>query len=232
MKNKKIILFVLLLFTIVTSVKAQWTGIDKTFMLPKTASTIAKCGSIWYDTTYNAFMICADSIRQPINTTIFIQTENKTIENTTTETSQFGNGVGILTLPVNFLKVGKTIKFKVKGFVSAINAQTSTIRVLLDGDTLLSSTGLLPNGLDSSYVEAEFYITCRSVGVNGTVEASGRTLLVFSKGISTSYNRGFVSKVVTINTTQRNKIDYTYKWDNADVGNVLIITDAIVEVIY
>lgn len=75
-------------------------------------------------------------ITQTLESVIFSQTATRTITNTTTETSQFSTGVGTLTLPANFFKVGKTIRLMLRGYISTTGTPNATIRIKL-GSTVI-----------------------------------------------------------------------------------------------
>jgi hypothetical protein len=73
---------------------------------------------------------------------LFVQTALGTIiTDTITETSLIGSGVGSLSIPANFFKVGDSFVAKMCGYLSCANNETIHIRVKSDGITI-ADTGV------------------------------------------------------------------------------------------
>lgn len=164
--------------------------------------------------------------------TIYTQTADKTIANTTTETSMVGTGIGSLTLPANFLTVGKTIRIKMMGYLSGTNGDASTIKIKLGSTVILSAIATIPATVTGVLFELEFTMTCRASGATGTIIGEGHTIIAGGIGFSTSTTREMLlTAPVTINTTQSLTLDTTYQWGTARAGNTLTSTIFVAEVI-
>jgi hypothetical protein len=163
---------------------------------------------------------------------LFTQTADKTVGNTTTETSLFDGGVGSLVIPKNTLKVGDTVRMRLMGYVSGTNGDASTIKVKLGASELVSSTSNFPATVTGVFVEFLYEFTIRSIGSAGTVMGQGRTMFNASVGFGTSTVRGLqmTSGAVAIDTTKDNLVDITYTWGTARVENTITITNATVEI--
>lgn len=164
--------------------------------------------------------------------TMFVQTADKTIGNTTTETSIFDGGLGSRVLPAQSLKIGDTVRMRLMGYVSGTNGDASTIKVKVGASELVASTSNFPATVTGVFVEFLFEFTVRSIGSAGTVIGQGRSMFNASVGFGTPTVRGLqmVSGAVAIDTTKDNLVDITYTWGTARVGNTLTITNAIVEI--
>lgn len=156
---------------------------------------------------------------------IFTQTENKTITNTTQETSIFGSGVGSLTLPINFFTEGKSLSFTALGIVSALNGTESTIKVKIGGVELISSTSSYPSAATNVAFKIDLHLTYR----NGNLIGQGNTTFFAGQEFGTSTSRPLqMLAPVAITNAQENLIDITYKWTTASASNSLIFTNAII----
>ena len=60
---------------------------------------------------------------------IYRQTADKTVANTTTETSIIGTGVGTLPLPANFLIPGRTLRLTFEGVYSTVVVTGDTVTI-------------------------------------------------------------------------------------------------------
>ena len=160
----------------------------------------------------------------------FTQIADKTIGNTTTETSMFSTGVGSLNIPANSLVAGRTYRIKLKGYASGINGDTSTIKVKIGTTELVSSTGAWQTLTDIGFT-LEFDFTCRTTGATGTIAGNGYSLVSGGQGFSTVSMRALLAGTDTINTTASQDIDLTYQWSSANTGNTITITNASIEVL-
>lgn len=168
---------------------------------------------------------------------LFTATADKTVANTTTQTSLIGTGVGTLTLPANCLTAGRSVRIKLYGFYEARNnVDTLNFRAKL-GSTVVTSTLLTDLDLSGStnvYWELEAIITCRTVGVSGTVVGQIR-MLHFADDPSandTVFGTGnFTTNAVTVDTTGTLALDLTGEWSSAEVENTITSTNATVELL-
>jgi len=153
---------------------------------------------------------------------LFSQTaQGATVTNTTTETDILGTGVGSLTVPANFFKVGDAYHAKVGGTISAQNGDEITIRIK-DGATVLATTGLISlQAVTALAWEIEIDFTIRTIGVSGQIFTNGN----FAYNRNTGSLEGFVfSDVQTIDTTVINTLMVTAEWNQAKTQDI-IFTD-------
>lgn len=160
---------------------------------------------------------------------LFVQTADKTISNTVTETSIVGTGVGNLvttmTLPANYLISGKTLRIKAGGVYStpAIVSSSVLINIKIGGTVIatVTTTALLTSASNLKY-EGELLITCRSTGQTGSVITHGDIEyaigLAGQVAIDSLNNNG---NTTTIDTTIDNLIDITIQWDSATTTRIL-----------
>ena len=153
---------------------------------------------------------------------LFSQTaQGATVTNTTTETDILGTGVGSLTVPANFFKVGDAYHAKVGGTISAQNGDEITIRIK-DGATVLATTGLISlQAVTALAWEIEIDFTIRTIGVSGQIFTNGN----FAYNRNTGSLEGFVfSDVQKIDTTVINTLMVTAEWNQAKTQDI-IFTD-------
>lgn len=193
---------------------------------------VATNGYLWRDSTQKAIQTYTNSIEQTLAGCIFTQTADRTIADSTSETTMFGSGVGTLTLPANFFVAGKTIHVELRGHNSTIPAAGNlTFKVYLGATQIIASaTNAAGNGYTNRGWGIVFDITCRSTGASGTVFGQG--LVTRSSSSSTLDGWDMVAtSATTINTTGSLAINVTAQWSTADAGNTITCTNATVSVL-
>ena len=158
-------------------------------------------------------------------TLLFSQIVDKTVANTTTETSLLSAGRGSKTLPADTLKQGTVIRITLSGKLSDTGNPTLNIRLKLGG-TEVCSTGA--NNLDTSVTDVdwrtELHFVCRSTGASGTVQGGG----YFSHDNGSDF--GMVNaSTITVDTTAALDIDVTATWGTADAANTITCQEAPIE---
>lgn len=177
--------------------------------------------------------------RQALPGVIFTQTADKTVTNTTSETSIVGTGVGSLatamTLPANFFVAGKTVRLRIGGIYSTPIASTPSVLVKIKyGSTVIATvttTGLLA-GASGLEFDGEVAITCRTTGASGSVMVHGdieyATGLAGTISVDPLNNAGTAT---TIDTTAASLLDVTIIWDTATSTRIVKSTVCLVEVL-
>lgn len=159
---------------------------------------------------------------------VFIQTTNKTVANTVTETSLIDGGVGQLTIPANFFTVGKTLKFELLGFHSATSNPTLRVRVKIGSVTVCDSGAVSTANSTNDLVQLNAMITCRTTGVSGEVHGHG-----YWQELGSGFNNFQMvnTSPVVIDTTATNTFDITVEWGTASASNTITSTNVIIWVI-
>ncbi len=157
---------------------------------------------------------------------LFTQTADVTVGDSGAELTLLGAGVGTLTLFSDFFKVGKSIRIRMRGYVSDTGTPNFTLNIKL-GNTIVLTTGTVSfSGTISNnqwFVEA--IITCRSIGIGGTVMSQG------SFQEEPDNRAGMVNlSPVGIDTTIPLTIDATFQWGTGSPSNTITCTNATVEV--
>lgn len=181
----------------------------------------------YIDSTYvNSFT--SDS---KIINNIFTPTASKTIASSVAETSLFGTGLGSLTIPANFLIVGRSLRVKLFGYFGTTGTPTLNIKALLGGSTVCSTGAIATSGtISNRYWEAEIVLTCRTIGVSGTVIGQG--LFTYDNSTQAGKAVGLVATATTtVNTTGTLALDVTATWGASSASNTITCTNATVEVI-
>lgn len=163
---------------------------------------------------------------------VFSQTADKTIANTTTETTLFGTGVGSLTLPANFWEVGKIIRMEIHGDMSDTGNPTAEVRVKFGSTTLTDSTAITLKGLSGTEQwECIVIITCRTVGTTGTLEAVVDFEYETTTGSSAIERLDVAGTLTTVNTTVSSAMDITFQWGTANASNTITSDVAFIDVL-
>lgn len=162
--------------------------------------------------------------------TLFNQTASVTIASSVTETTLTGAGKGSLTLPVNFFKVGKSIRVRVRGYVSDTGTPTYRFRIKLGSTTVLDTgTVTFAGTVSNDQWAAEGIMTCRTTGVSGTVMAEG----MWAAETNTNSNRAPMTNTATttIDTTASQVVDVTWQWGTSSSSNTITAAILMVEAI-
>jgi hypothetical protein len=190
-----------------------------------TAPTTPATGDVWTSTTQQTLNTQQAGVTQNLVGTIFTGTADATIANTVTETTLIPSGVGTVTLPANFLTVGKTIKIDAWGIWEA-DTISSTLELRAElGGTLLCTTGAQTMvTCEGGEWHAEIIFTCRTTGVSGTTFSQGE--VDFMSAFTTSVKHWMRrSATNTIDTTASNAIDITATHGAADPDNSITTTN-------
>ena len=141
-------------------------------------------------------------------------TQSATVNNTTTETSIIGTGVGGLTIPANLFLAGDSYHGKIGGVVTAQNGDDITINIKT-GSTVLATTGTISlESVTSLGWECELDFTIASIGATGSICTNGN----FAYNRNTGSLEGFVFQdVQTLDTTVSNTLDITVTWGQAKI---------------
>lgn len=208
-------------------------------LMSSTSAPTSALGAFWQDSTQQCPVwfvgqSTANDIRAHQSATLFTQTANVNVNNTVTETTLLGSGIGTLTLPASFLVSGKTLRIKASGFLGTTGTPTLQLRVRLGGasGTLVgdSTAATLGSGLSNRQWSLEIMITCR--GVNS----------VFAQGLSflpTTTSTPLSSTVVEMTNTgtngpttgSSNVVAVTCTWGTASGSNTITCTNAVIEVL-
>lgn len=151
---------------------------------------------------------------------LFAQTQTVTVANTLTETNLDGTGSGSKTIAANYLKAGTSIRISALGAHSAVSNPNLRLRIYF-GSTVLLDTGNFST-IDSTNItwELQAFITCRTTGATGTVNAQGYFSYA-GGGFGRSQNMfGMVNTAdTTIDTTTTQLLKVTAQWGAASASN-------------
>ena len=197
-------------------------------------------GDLWNDSTAKSLVGFYDGIKQGYVGTTFTQTTAVAIAFNpigTTETTLTGAGTGTLTLPANFLTVGKTIRVIARGYYtsSVSSAKTLNMRVRLGGltGTVVGATGAIAttNGISAKLWVLDTHITCYATGASGTVWAQGFFRPMTGAVADAAWAMGNAA-TVTIDTTSALAVDVTGQWGaGVESGPSITCTNLTIEAI-
>lgn len=143
------------------------------------------------------------------------------ITNTTTETSMVGTGVGSLTVPANFFKVGDSFIAKMCGNLSCANNETIHIRVKSNGITIADAGVFSMKITTNKYFELVIDFTVTKIGAAGVAELFVNGQYSYnhdSLGDLSGNNFALISNT-TFDTTALNTLSITAQWGLAKTDN-------------
>ena len=166
---------------------------------------------------------------------LFTQVKDKTVANTTTETSLINTlgAKGSLLLPANILQIGSTLKFKMDGIYNDASTPTATVRIKIGSVTIIESATTIPSNLSNAFFNAEFMLVVRSIGTSGTICGEGVTFIKDPATVGAPSMRALQMLTdVNINTTIDNIFDITYQWSAASTSNSLTSRNLVIEAMF
>ena len=156
------------------------------------------------------------------NVGLYAQTALGTaITNTTTETSLVGAGVGSLSVPPNFFKVGDSFVAKMCGNLSCDPGETIHIRVKSDGTTIADAGVFAMKKTTNKYFELVIDFTVTKIGSAGVAELFVNGQYSYNhdtQGAIEGNNFALISNTV-FNTTVLNTLSITAEWGLAKTAN-------------
>lgn len=168
------------------------------------------------------------------NDILFAGTADKTVTNTTDETSAIPTGIGTKTLQADWWQVGRSIRITGYGVYSTpiVTGGTVTVKVKL-GSTVIATvaTSALLVGASSAAFHLECIITCRTVGASGSVVCCGAVDYEVASAGHLFDNLDNDGAATTVDTTVSGDIDLTVQWDTASVSKIVKTVIAKLEVL-
>ena len=166
---------------------------------------------------------------------LFAQTANSTpITGTTTETTLLDGGVGSLTVPANFFRVGDSFVASMGGHISSANNEDITFRVK-SGSVIFGDTGLIRLGqCTNQHWDLQLRFTVRAIGAAGVASIACFGQFTYSKDASTSFEGSDFSTInnTTFATDVTNALNITAQWASTDADNNIYSENFILTKIY
>ncbi|HSX17673.1 MAG TPA: hypothetical protein VLH86_06265 [Patescibacteria group bacterium] len=145
---------------------------------------------------------------------IYTATATVNNQNTLSETSLIGAGVGSTTLAANALQPGKSIRIQLSGLLTTSTAPPTSVFKVKLGSTIICTTGsfTLPASMVNRQFTLQALITCRTAGASGTVLGEAQLqFMTAANGTPTVYEMANTG-TTTIDTTAALAIDATHTW--------------------
>ena len=166
---------------------------------------------------------------------LFAQTANSIpVTGTTVETTLIDGGVGSLTVPANFFKVGDSFMGSIGGHISSVNNEDLRIRVKA-GSIVLGDTGLIRLGqATNQHWDLQLRFTIRTLGAAGVASIASFGQFTYSKDASDTFEGEDYSTVnnTTFDTTISNTLNITVQWASNNAGNNIYSESFILTKIY
>lgn len=154
--------------------------------------------------------------------TVYVQTGNKSITNTLTETSFLnGDHYGSNIIPDRLINEYSHISVRVFGTLSTVSTPQATLRFYFNDLKIIESLGTLPNNLANTYYDVLMEITFGHD--KSYMNVNGRTIFQTAGGIATPTLRGFFNNQLAFTKASSYTLNTTYQWGTASTGNILNI---------
>jgi hypothetical protein len=153
----------------------------------------------------------------------FRQSVDVSVVNTTVETTLIGASTGSMTIATGDFSVGKAVRIKAAGYLSAgTGSPTLQIRIKDDGGNVFFDSGAfaIPGAPTNAYWELELVLTVRSLGNPGTIKGQGRVLWG-ATNVSPLIEFTPMTAAASINTTSDRTINLTAQWGTASSSNTI-----------
>jgi hypothetical protein len=161
---------------------------------------------------------------------MFTQSANKQIQNTTTETSLIGTGIGSVTIKGNSSGIGTTYRITMWGYISNTGSPFCQVKIKIGSVTIFDTTSTGMFGITGNQpFKISALFTVRTLGATGTVIGQGE--FEYATSSSTAYQILFQTNTSTstIDTTTDQAIDITYTWNTANASNSINSTNFLLE---
>ena len=201
------------------------TGGNLVMATPSAASTTA--GTIQRETNQDKHYTYANGIGGWVDKCIFSQYATVTQSGVVTSQSlASATARGTRTLPANFFKVGKVIKFRLCGvYTTDVAAGNATVAITIGGTTIRTTGSFaLDASITNGYWTLDGEFTCYSTGGSGTV--SGQTVWMHRQagvgGQPAHMQEMTTTGAVTLDTTASGAFDVV--WTADDAGTAITCT--------
>jgi hypothetical protein len=181
--------------------------------------TTPESGAIEYDGSHLYITIAGTRYQLDRQSTVssgVLYTATATVnnQNTLTETSLIGSGVGSLTLPANTLQPGKSIRLQLSGVITTAGTPPTSLFKIKLGSTVVCTTGTftLPATMSNRLFTIQALITCRTSGVTGTVLGEAQLQYSTAANGSPTVNEMANTGTITLDTTSALTVDVTHTW--------------------
>ena len=193
--------------------------IDKNGNIPIVSNDIKQTNiyTLAYDNQSSTFVIIGEIASQQVLFGSYAQTVQSATISGTTETTIVGSGVGSLSIPSDFFKVGDSFHAKIGGVINGSNNNDEIIvRIKSNtnaGTVLLATTGsfVLDQTTNNGW-ECELDFTIAVVGASGSICTNGN--FAYTKNTDKKVQGYVFQDVQTLDTTITNTLDITVQFDN------------------
>lgn len=170
-----------------------------------------------------------------LTNSVFRQTSDVTVANTTTSTSIVGSGSGSMTIPANSLSVGVAIRLSGFGVYSSATLLPGNLTITLStaGITFTTSTltGILVGASNAGF-DYSLTMVIRSLGSSGTASVAGAfNYIAALTGAKLAGDLNNSGNPIAIDTTVDNLIDIKATWSTASASNTLKSTICVLEIL-
>ena len=210
-------------------IRADTMTATRVLTLTKNSGTYATSGMIWNDSAEASFENFTNGIRGTFNRSLFAQQQIVLDSNSTAETSLMGTDsmhtwyAGSDSLPANWFKKGKRLRFGIAGIYSSksTSAGNFVMKILLNNTSVCSTaTSALDVNVVNGTWRMDGAIVCRDTGTTGSVICVTNFIHQVESGATDEiHGASMFTLGTTINTKIKQRFDLKFRFTTADVDN-------------
>lgn len=175
------------------------------------------------DTIRNAFDKVNDNFLE-VSKGLYAQTAlGNNVTSSSGEASLIGAGVGALTIPANYFKVGDSFTAKMCGQLSCGNNQILHIRVRSNGVIIIDALQHTLSTTTSKFFDLVLDFTVTKLGAAGVGELFSNGVFTYNKNSSNAIegvNFGLINSTL-FSTTVSNTLSITAEWVTSNEANTI-----------
>lgn len=204
----------------IASFRDDHVKIFKPINLPQVSATTTD-GDLLYETGQDKLYGYSNGIAGWYDKAIFSQYAAVTRTGVVSAVSLIDNTnkIGTTTLPANFFKPGKALRYRLVGYYTTDASPGNATVTINIGGTTFRTTGsfALDNSVTNGYWQIEGAITCYTSGVTGTLSGmiSWNHVITDGAGFPMHHQPTTTVTPVTFNTTQAGQFDVLWTADDA-----------------
>lgn len=162
--------------------------------------------------------------------TLFTQTATTTLANSAAATTLVGTGIGSMTIPKNFLKVGKSLRLRWAGKIASLLTPTLKLDFQVGGVSFAATAVLtLPALTGTKIISGEVLMTCITAGGAGTAFTQGMGSI---DNAAVAIAQGMLNSTTNaLDTTAALAVGLIGTWGTANAANTVTLTNVILELL-
>jgi hypothetical protein len=165
---------------------------------------------------------------------LFAQTADGPVVNGTLPLTIIGPGVGSLTVPRDYFKVGDSFRATLMGHITNPNNETIVIKTVCSTGTLSSTGTISLNATTNKHWQLDVIFTIRAIGGPGVASILSAGQFTYTSDPATQFEGGdfSIEENMTFDTGVPQTLDVLVQWGSNDPTNVIYCESFVLTKIY